>query len=340
MAHYAILVGISTYPGLTNLQGPEHDVDEFRDWLVAADGGNVPPGNIKLIKSSDFPTVNDPYQAQPADVAFRAALQTLLFDTDRNFRGKVGERLYLFFAGHGFASKQLNEAALYSAQATRNDPDHIAGKRYAAKIVNSAAFDEVVLIMDCCRDVDLSDSIRDPVMKIPDRQALAANVRFMEAFAAGRGQQAREVPSPRDGKVHGIFTEALISALRNAKGNERGELTCTLLKGYINDQWPSFFQGAATYEAHIGPPTGASDIVLVTRPVEAKVKLRFSPTAPLPPGTVIVVLDSNRAEVARVVFGPGSDSTELPSSYYKVVAQGTGRSAMVDAVGTMVEVAI
>lgn len=340
MAHHAILLAIKSYPGLTNLEGPEHDAEAIHAWLVAPDGGNLLPDNITVIKSSDFPAVTDPYQAQPADVAFRAALQKLLFNADRSFKGKVGERLYLFFAGHGFASRQLNEAALYSAQATKNDPDHIAGKRYAAKIVNSAAFEEVVLIMDCCRDVDLSDSIRDPTMKIPDRQALAAGVRLLEAYAAGRGQQARERVLEAGGKVRGIFTHALLDALRNAKGNDQGELTGALLKGYIHDRWPSFFSDAAKYEAHIGLPTGAKDIVFASRAIEAMVEVRFTATAPLPPGAVIVVLDTKHTEVARAIYDPAGTTALLPPSYYKAVVEGTARFAMIDAVGASVEVPI
>lgn len=340
MTHYAILLAIKSYPGLTNLEGPENDVDEFHAWLVAPDGGNVLPENITTIKSSDFPSVTDPYQAQPADVAFRAALQKLLFNADRSFKGKVGERLYLFFAGHGFASRQLNEAALYSAQATKNDPDHIAGKRYATKIVNSAAFEEVVLIMDCCRDVDLSDSIRDPTMKIPDRQGLAADVRLLEAYAAGRGQQARERALEAGGKVRGIFTHALVDALRNAKGNDQGELTGDLLKGYIHDRWPSFFSDVAKYEVHIGLPTGAKDIVFASRAVEPKVEVRFTATPPLPPGAVIVILDTKRTEVARSIYDPAGTTALLPPSYYKAVVEGTPRTAMFDAVGASVEVTL
>jgi hypothetical protein len=339
MAHHAILLAINSYPGLTDLQGPELDADEFRAWLEAPDGGNVPLANIDVIKSSQFPPDPDPYKAQPAETAFRAALQRLLFNGNA-FKGRVGERLYLFFAGHGFASRQLNEAALYSAQATKVDPDHIAGKRYATRIVNSAAFDEVILIMDCCRDVDLSDSIRDPTMKIPDRQALAANVRVLEAYAAGRGQQARERAFPADGKVRGVFTHALVDALRNAGGNEEGKLTGTLLKAYIHDRWPSLFDDAATYDAHIGVPTGAVDIVFASRAVEPKVEIRIRAASHLPTGTAIVILDAKRAEVARLAYDPAGTKTMLPPSYYKAIAEGTTRTAMFDAAGLSVEVAI
>jgi hypothetical protein len=338
MAHYAILVAITSYPGLSDLQGPENDIDAFYAWLVDEAGGNVKPSeNICVIRSSDYPKVKDPYQAQPADTAFRAALRNLLFDEDGTFKDNVGERLYLFFAGHGFASKQLSEAALYSAQATKMDPDHIAGKRYAAKIVNSAAFHEVVLVMDCCRDVDLSDSIRDPNMKIPDRQALAANVRLLEAYGSGRGQQAREKEMPPDLKVRGFFTQAFIDALRNAPVNGRGELTGTLLKGYIHDRWPSMFSGEATYEAHIGLPTGAKDIVFVKRAVP-KVVVHVHAGEPLTAGETISILDTARRESARFPYDPQGTSISLPPGYYKAIVVGTARAQMFDAVGESVEV--
>lgn len=342
MAHHAILVGIKSYPGLSNLDGPEHDVQDFYDWLVAPDGGNIPRdrGLITVIKSSDYPPVSDPYAAQPADVAFRAALQKLLFNPDATFRGRVGERLYLFFAGHGFASRQLNEAALYTAQATQIDPDHIPGKRYATKIVNSNAFGEVVLIMDCCRDVDLSDSIREPTMKIPDRKALSANVRLLEAYAAGRGQQARERQIGSDSRVRGVFTQALLDALRHAKCDENGRLTGFLLKNHIHDIWPSYFPDGVTYDAHIATPTGGEDIVLATRAVVPKVEIRFAANPPLARGTVIVISDGRRVEVERISYDPAGTEVRLPPGYYKAVVEGTGRSTMIDAVGQWVEVSV
>jgi len=224
MAHHAILLAINSYPGLTDLQGPELDADEFRAWLEAPDGGNVPLANIDVIKSSQFPPDPDPYKAQPAETAFRAALQRLLFNGNA-FKGRVGERLYLFFAGHGFASRQLNEAALYSAQATKVDPDHIAGKRYATRIVNSAAFDEVILIMDCCRDVDLSDSIRDPTMKIPGRwRPMSACWKRTRPAAANKRENAHSRPMARFAgcsRMHWWMPCAMPAATRRANSPAR-----------------------------------------------------------------------------------------------------------------------
>jgi hypothetical protein len=339
VAHYAILVAITWYPELTELKGPENDVEDIREWLREPLGGNLDEDKVTVIKSSDFPKVNDRSRAQPAEIAFKKALADLLFQPDGiSFKNKVGERLYLFFAGHGFVGKRLAEAALYTAQASRIDPDHIASKRYAEKIANSGAFDEVVLMMDCCRDVDLSDSIRDPVLKVPDRAGLA-NTKFMEAYAAGRGQQAREREIVPGGPVRGLFSYVFVDALRNAKGNVNDEVTGAVLKGHILDRWPKLFDGPVPYEPDIAPPTGAHDIVFVRRQTAPKVEVRFKVNPPVPPaGSVITIENTSREVVDRVPYNPAGTRTSLPDSIYK--AKLDGRSALIDASGQSVEVTI
>jgi hypothetical protein len=341
VAHHAILVAISWYPGLTELKGPEHDVEDMRRWLRDPQGGGLDDANIVVIKSGDFPRADDRFQAQPAEVAFKRALTTLLFAQDGvTFKNRVGERLYLFFAGHGFASKRLAEAALFTAQASKIDPDHIASKRYAEKIANSGAFDEIVLIMDCCRDVDLSDSIRDPVIKVPDRQGLARTL-FFEAYGAGRGQQAREREMAQGGPVRGLFTYALVDALRNAKGNDRQEVTGAALKGYVLNRWPQLFEGAVPYEPDIAPPAGARDIVFARRGAAAGVEVRFILQPPVPAaGSMIVIENGSRAEVARVPCDPGGTRASLADGLYKAKLDGTARTASFDASGESVEVSL
>ena len=48
---YAIVIGISTYPGLTSLEGPGNDVALFMEWLKKKDGGNLHPQNIRTCTS-------------------------------------------------------------------------------------------------------------------------------------------------------------------------------------------------------------------------------------------------------------------------------------------------
>jgi|CXWL01.1.fsa_nt_gi hypothetical protein len=351
MADYAILLAITWYPGLTELKGPENDVDDFKQWLCAPEGGNLVEGKpdgsefpdsaksaIRVIRSSDFPREPNPYRAQPAEAAFREALNRLLFEPDGvTFRNKVGGRLYLYFAGHGFSGKRLAEAALYTAQARKNDPDHIASKRYAERIANSDAFDEIVLVMDCCRDVDLSDAIRDPTMKLPDRQGIAAKVRLLEAYGAGRGQQARERDLDGSGIVRGLFTHAFVDALRNAPGDAGGNVTGERLKRHVNNRWPQFFAGEPPYYPDIFPPGGAEEIVLVRRTVAPTTEVRFFFAAPEPAvGSMIVVYDTHRNEVARVAFDPVSTMVRLPDGLYTAKLDGTLRSRGIDVSGAFV----
>ncbi len=42
-----IVVGISQYPGIAELKGPEHDAQEFYDWLTSSKGGDVPPSGSR-----------------------------------------------------------------------------------------------------------------------------------------------------------------------------------------------------------------------------------------------------------------------------------------------------
>jgi hypothetical protein len=337
VADHAIIYAVDTYPGLTNLAGPSADADAFKAWLVSADGGNVPEANITVIKSSDFPPVQKPYQAMPAEAAFKEALEQLLWEQDE-FREAYGRRLYLFFAGHGFAGRQQLEAALYTAQATRRDPLHIAGRRYADRIAASAAFEEVVLIMDCCRDVTLLDAVSDPSLKIPDAAAGAQHVKLFLAFAAGRGQQSRE----RDfnGRVRGVFTTALLDALRDAKPDADGRVTGALLKGHLLDRWKTYFaNGQVDFEPEVVLP-GRQDLVVLERAAVPKVEIRITADPAAPAGAFLVVESKPGKEEVRVALNGAPVSVKLESGYYKARIEGTPRAALIDAVGSLVEVSL
>src|SRR5712672_1406127 len=57
----AIVVGISRYPGLgnngsANLDGPENDVKAIVEWLTSNTGGGVPPNNVFIIRSGNYPS--------------------------------------------------------------------------------------------------------------------------------------------------------------------------------------------------------------------------------------------------------------------------------------------
>ena len=68
--HHAIVVGLTHYPVLgesadlpAHLKGPENDADSVAAWLRSSSGGDLPPENVEVIKSSDL-TAGDAERCQ------------------------------------------------------------------------------------------------------------------------------------------------------------------------------------------------------------------------------------------------------------------------------------
>lgn len=224
MPDRAVVVGISRYPALTALQGPENDAIAFTEWLTDPQGGKVPPDRVTQILSSQFPQASDPTTAT-IDSAFEAIIR----DADAN-GGRAGERLYLFFAGHGIAPT-IDESALLMANAARGmSGHHIPGRQYTNWFRTAALFDEVVLLMDCCRDVRTGAPIHQPPW---DVRIGTPPSRLFLGFAAEMGSASRERPSKNDAsKVRGRFTEAVIAGLRHAQ-DATGRVTNKTLSEFV-----------------------------------------------------------------------------------------------------------
>jgi hypothetical protein len=204
----AIVVGVSHYPGLGNLSGPENDATAFADWLCSPLGGNVPPNNIDLIVSSDFKWCQDPVDAEPTTQTVKKAIDRLCVIGASS--GYVGRRLYLYMSGHGLAP-ELEKAALVMANAAkRRTGHHVPGPPYAEWFRKSKYFHEVVLFMDCCFKVD---EISPPQLCHLDRQSPTTSpVRYYYALAADLTQPAHELPD-ESGEMHGVFTASVLAAL-------------------------------------------------------------------------------------------------------------------------------
>src|SRR3954452_13874285 len=102
----AIVVGISRYPNLEDLGGPENDARAFIDWLVSNNGGQVPSQQILTVLSSDITA------ARPDEAAVDEKFDQII-DLARANGMRGGRRLYLFFAGHGF-TPNIDESALFT----------------------------------------------------------------------------------------------------------------------------------------------------------------------------------------------------------------------------------
>lgn len=92
---FAIVIGISRYPALEDLQGPVEDAKEFENWLIT--GAGVPITNIKLILSAEPPKRGNRPVQDEIDRAFRG-----IFKKAKKVRA---QRLYVYFAGHGCSAE-------------------------------------------------------------------------------------------------------------------------------------------------------------------------------------------------------------------------------------------
>src|SRR5262245_47680846 len=104
---WGIVVGITRYPELENLDGSENDAQAFYDWLVSPTGGNVPARQVALILSSAFPAVTTAVRAEPSAYHIAQAFDDLVDVANANRAAgnglQVGRRLYIYLSGHGFA---------------------------------------------------------------------------------------------------------------------------------------------------------------------------------------------------------------------------------------------
>jgi hypothetical protein len=334
MDDYAIVVGINRYPGISPLRGPENDARAFRDWLVSPSGGKLPAGDrkrLKLIVSSDYPESDEPRGANPTLELVEGAFYELF---KLALKGKIGRRLYVFMAGHGFApsmgfSPGLDESALLMANAEKQALGyHIPGGVFVDWFRAAAAFDELLLFMDCCRDDYSRTAPHLPPFNELKRPE-AASVKYFYAYATKWSYKARE-KEVAPGLFHGLFSHALMEGLNGAAADRAGRITGQTLSAYIFNRLPSLSPEKPQEPRFDFEPQ--RDIVIAENAVASRpnVRIRF-------------VLADENAEVE--LYGPDRQLIErgriqngvweraLDRGLYKLQLTGTRRSQLFEVPG-------
>jgi hypothetical protein len=246
---WGIVVGIKSYvdPDLAGLQGPENDAREFYDWIVADDGGAVPKGQATRILSSDYhPPFASAAAAMPTAEAIKLAFDHLRSIADENGEkgaGRlVGDRLYLFFSGHGFApAHRDDQTALLTAEASVANAQlsHVLGPYMADFFWRATFFKEILLFMDCCREVMECAQLYMPYED--ERGSDYFTVRRFYAYGARVAKESREWKMA-DGEFHGVFTRTLLDALGGAGYDPRdpGNVTAESLRDQLYNGFKNF----------------------------------------------------------------------------------------------------
>jgi hypothetical protein len=235
--HFAVVVGINRYPGMSDLRAAHADADDFYRWVTDPNGGGVPPENASLVLA-EFPEGATPEQVRPTREAIHAALEAFIplgraippSDWDKT-------RLYFYGAGHGIAP-EARDAALLAANATRDRYGrHVSCVSLLDYFSNVQIFRELVLFADCCRTSVIGTVHRMPVEWTVVPIDNGAVRKFLACGAIFRQLAFEERDRPPD-EQRGYFTRALMDGLRGASAavdSEKGHITSTRLKNHITE---------------------------------------------------------------------------------------------------------
>ena len=272
---YAILVGISRYADSTfgALQGPVRDVELMKNWLMSPSGGSLPQSRIKDIVSDESAVPSGDDELPPVFEDFFDTFMTLIREPNKTYIQRPASRLYLYFSGHGFSEKVVNvpQAALYVANTDKDTTWNIFGTHFARWTKDQDLFGEIVLIMDCCRDAELTRAAFVPPLRKPTGLGVAP--RLFELYAAPRGGNAQEraIPS-RGNQVHGLLTHSFLHAIDHAAPTEP-RVSSSAMKRFLEEQWPNICAGTPADPPELVIPSNGE--IAFERPTALPLDQRF-----------------------------------------------------------------
>ena len=297
--HYAIVIGIDKYSQLRVLRGSGKDAMQFAIWLKADDGGGLPEENISVITSPpNFP--DNPFEARPVAYQIDDALTRLGLTKP----GRIGSRLYFYFAGHGFGPT-FDDVGMLMANAAEERLGYNIGLRpFRIFLRQSEAFDEIVFILDCCRDPEISVDTSKPGItagfKGPGLQ-----VRDFVLLGADYGGKAFQKTDADTGEPRGVLTKALLDGLTKPEGADGlGRYTAASLTRYVKDAVEAITTDRKLQQQPGVDPNPEPEIVFSTIPASQldNVEVRVS-VDPKYTGTLVLKDDNGREITTQPAAG-------------------------------------
>jgi hypothetical protein len=231
---FAVIIGIENYIGIGPLGGPHGDALRFTDWLLSTDGGKLPKqdmkdnnGNIgRFLSTPDYTPSQDDVDKWLDDTMNRLAAA-----------GKRGRRLYFYFSGHGIGATASNSALLLPKWSYTMRNYALSSEQYFGAFRNKAAFEQLIFLMDCCRNRIVGVQGQQPFWGAPAPSPLSSESLVFnasqfdsasyEASLPGNGTELNNL-LPR-----GLFTEALLAGLSGGAAGRNGRLTVYDLVNYV-----------------------------------------------------------------------------------------------------------
>lgn len=232
---FALIIGINDYTppdanGLRTLGGAIRDANDFEEWVLNPNGGNVPKANCRKIISNPNPL--KPIQKEIDDAYLE--LDELIGNGDGQAR-----RFYFYFSGHGVGlMNATKEIALCLANwSEKRRHEALGAELYKETFNQYGYFDEIIFILDCCRNTKVNINPAHPSFSpiIPGQNA--GQTKLFTAYATQYQDQSFEAEE-ENSEMRGVFTKVLLDGLKGDAPNENGIITADGLKDYLMKQTP------------------------------------------------------------------------------------------------------
>jgi hypothetical protein len=315
---FAVVVGINKYDApaeFPELHGPTNDAEDMVAWLKDPAGGGLPPEHV-----DPFVVLSNQGGDKPTQSKIAGVLRDLIFH-ERPEDAPIGRRLYVFLAGHGFTNS-VTLSLLHSVETRRAFPAYISGTQWLDCFHEKALFEELILCMDCCRDYE-------PTFDQPGRPGLggldAASNKVKRLYLLGTGIGKGAYERDFNGKTCGLFSRALIDALRDEAIDGDGRITADAVVSVIEEK----LQPAAKAGLNLFPdPVITRGFVLFDQLKPRYTRVDVTPPAP---GCQIEVFSGDDQNFSRP-FAPsrtqdGVLTYDLPrrKTYMVLANNGDGR---------------
>ena len=306
MANWGFVVGIDRYQQgsqLDDLAGAVADAAEFAEWLLDPQGGNVAPANL-YFWSHGQPDKPGPaltqYLAAPTPwphgvpsttEAPTAGLINMAIDkVASNARLAGADRLYIFFAGHGFQTQAKDYVEVSQPCFVAGDyhPDMAAMGLVPCddmlRMLMSQGPREIVFFLDACR-VDAARRVARPAAPWNIRANTGVHVRRAVGRAAQPLELAFEVPIGTP--TRGAFSQLLIEGLRQHRVG--GVLSVQALDNYIMQAMPALIAPHSQYPIIEEIPRPYAMVLAQGHPIGPQPVIRID-FAPLHAGQDFVII--------------------------------------------------
>jgi hypothetical protein len=321
--HFGVCIGIDRYPGFpgSDLGAARSDAVAFSEWLLAPDGGALPPENVAVVTASADEMWAQSWDARPQLREVNRALDSfnkrLRGWLDRNPGDPNASRLYLYASGHGIGPMHGECGVLMADADIDNLGDHVELSKYRRWYEGYGQFREVVIFADACREIPGASVEANGPPFTPSGEPIGVNA--FTGYASRLGDVAWEPAAMADrDAARGYYTHAVLMGLRSGPVDPAyGVVTSTTLAQYVSQVVEETTRGVGPYPQKAEHKVDPARPILFATPAQPA---RHRATIHFPRGFSgdVVLRSAASMEMGSWHASDEPWAIDLPDGYYEV----------------------